>query len=183
MKPSRGIVLCGVIVASTGCPRSDWDVTPPYDPSACDRECLPRGPSGWSETPVYLWTGPLDKRPSCEVLKLSEKDFGFTFAIASNVCPLCTCDPPTGSCELSPSFTAGTTSTCPPGGSTISFDAPDGWDGSCDKYNPLPGGLGIHSWEVAPVKLVLEGCTPHASTTPIDENAIKFTAAVTCGGN
>lgn len=55
-------------------------------------------------------------------------------------CASCECEEATGKCAGVPDSISVGTSTCGPGGISVPFDAPGGWDGSCTNANAIPAG-------------------------------------------
>ncbi|HRI71535.1 MAG TPA: hypothetical protein PK156_45185 [Polyangium sp.] len=55
-------------------------------------------------------------------------------------CASCECEGATGKCAGVPDSISVGTSTCGPGGTSVPFDGPGGWDGSCTNENAIPAG-------------------------------------------
>ena len=164
--------VCLPACQNTGLPRTDGGT------AACDGTCFPLPSSGWSE-PKLLWLGrPGEKAPECPA-EMPIVEAGY------NADPIfldqCTCDciPMVGSCFLPSSFTANT-SICHQGGTSISFDAPVDWDGSCTTNNQIPASAGVKSLTIAPLTMMAGSCQPDFSKEPKKVPVMWQTSASLC---
>jgi hypothetical protein len=140
----------------------------------CDGECLARGDLPmWG--PLLLWVGPADQKPACPHGTTPIAGQKYTnLNVPPLDCPTCSCDPPTGTCELPTTMTAnssgypGTT----PGAAHTDFSPPANWDGSCTAANAIAAGAMcngapcVKSLTVAPLTLTESDCTPRVSAPP-----------------
>lgn len=117
-----------------------------------------------------LWFGPPDQVPECPLGPSTISYEGHGDLVAPEVCEVCTCAPPTGSCALPSKLTASTAACNIPGGSSTSFDAPAPWNGSCDSSTQVPSGA-AHSLTIDPIKLTETGC---ASGPPIPAKIVPL---------
>lgn len=109
--------------------------------------------------PTLLWLGPENQAPECPYGPITTDYEGHADLVAPNACEACTCEPPTGSCELPSTLTVSTTACNIPGGSTTSFDAPAPWDGHCDgTVQTAPGAA--HSLTIGALAMIENGCAP-----------------------
>jgi hypothetical protein len=91
----------------------------------------------------------------------------------------CSCEPPTGSCELSPVLKAYSSPGCT--GVETDWSAPDPWDGVCvDTDPPL---LGARSVEINPLTMTESGCVPTKHDVPLAGPPTWGTFARACLGN
>jgi hypothetical protein len=138
----------------------------------CDGECLARADLPmWG--PLLAWIGPVDQQPVCP--------YGTTPVAGEhhadlNVppldCPTCSCDPPTGTCDLPATMTASSGKCYAPNAIHSDTNPPANWDGSCTAANPIAagaacnGGPCVNSLTVAPLTLTESGCAPRAINPP-----------------
>ncbi len=113
-------------------------------------------PIQWA-SPTLLWFGPEEQAPECPLGPVTTTYEGHADLVAPSVCEACTCEPPTGACELPSVLTASTTPCSMPGGSTTSFNAPDTWSGACDSTTQTQAGA-AHSLTIAPLTLKENPC-------------------------
>ncbi|MEO5731448.1 MAG: hypothetical protein ABI134_02245 [Byssovorax sp.] len=159
---SRGV--CLLLVTLTGCGISDLDVYRCLEPDkghkdangepdpchrnddlaageACTGVCLPAPPTEWVG-PALVWMGDEAAAPLCPEFASRE---GVTARRPPAVQPCattCTCERPSGSCELPATVTA-SAAICPGNGSGVaqtSFDPPASWSGACTAENAIPAG-------------------------------------------
>jgi hypothetical protein len=161
---------------------------PPPPPDAgetCSGECVPLAPAGWSEA-MLLWSGPVFAVPECPDRAPSPAYAGFADLVSSG-CGECSCEAPSGSCELPTSFTA-SADTCAddgPGSAHTFFSAPDPWDGSCTDQGAIPAGQlcngvpCVRSLTIDPLVVNESACTPSQTMVPKSE---WQTAAKACKG-
>jgi hypothetical protein len=134
----------------------------------CDGVCVAHIPLDWNP-PALVWMGAKADAPPCYTVASApyEEYVGYGDPDAP-LCGACTCDAPTGSCELPATLTAAA-STCATDGSGVahtSFDAPASWDGTCTAANAIPaamlcsGAPCVQSITTAPPTLKQSGCLP-----------------------
>jgi hypothetical protein len=123
---------------------------------------------GW-DSPSWVWIGPEDQAPECPQGPTSISYEGRTDLVASPVCEVCTCEPPTGSCALPSTLTA-STAVCGTPGATTSFNAPSLWNGSCDGSTQVPGGA-AQSLTIDPLVMTETGC---ASGPPVAAKIVSL---------
>ncbi|WP_437671085.1 hypothetical protein [Sorangium sp. So ce131] len=145
----------------------------PVLPEACQGQCVPQAPLGWSE-PALLWIGPPDRAPGCPAAAPTLGYEGHAdFTAAPHPCPACLCDPPDASCELPAAWSAYAGFPCDvPGAPETSFAAPDGWDGACTSADAIAAGqmcdsaACVQSLQI-PAPSVLPGsCAPRIADGP-----------------
>jgi hypothetical protein len=130
----------------------------------CDGTCAPVPSKHWT-APSLHWRGlPGDERPVCPEEMGDFVEDRYTDPIFPNQCT-CDCVPPAGSCSLPSSFSA-STAICSQGGTSISFEAPVNWDGSCTADNPIPASTGVKSLTIAPLTMTEGSCQPDLSKPP-----------------
>jgi hypothetical protein len=167
---------CGTSHPGPDCPKKE----------TCPGRCELRSPSesDWS-LPVLLWSGPALEAPACptEVAGVVMYE-GHADPSDHAECPTCSCEPPTGVCEL-PSYLTGSTETCleGAGGTHFDFSPPDPWDGACNSDTQIHEGQGLQSIIFGPPRLTESGCTPITSLPPKSGNAPWKTFARACGGH
>jgi hypothetical protein len=161
---------------------------PPPPPDAgetCSGECVPLAPAGWSDA-MLLWSGPVFAVPECPDRAPSPAYQGWTDLVSTG-CDECSCEAPSGACELPTTFVASSES-CPgdgPGAVHTFFSAPDPWDGSCTAQGAIPAGQlcngvpCVRSLTIDPLVIVESACAPSQRTVP---KSSWQTAAVACRG-
>ena len=158
---------------------------PPDAGETCSGECVPLAPAGWSDA-MLLWSGPVFAVPKCPDRAPSPYYQGWT-DLVSGGCGECSCEAPTGSCELPTVFVA-SSETCPgdgPGAAHTFFTAPDPWDGSCTDQGAIPAGQlcngvpCVRSLTIDPLVVTESACTPSDITVP---KSSWQTAALACRG-
>ena len=164
------LLLCGCTYGSLGPSSCETPGVEPPCPTKepCAGQCVPRPPLGWSH-PVLLWSGRLLEAPECSAAWAGVMQYeGYADPIGPPKCPVCSCEPPTGECEL-PSFLFASTQTCAgdgPGPFFYDFSGLDPDPMSCNTDNPVPAGLGVNSLTVGPLSMTESGCQPVATLPP-----------------
>lgn len=129
-------------------------------------ECVKRT---WHwEGPIWLWFGPVAEAPACPpgpTGPVAPAWEGNRDLVYEPRCETCTCEPSTGSCILPSALTASTVACNQSGGTSISFDAPMSWDGTCDSTNSIPAGA-VSSLTIPPLTVMDEGCAPSLLHVP-----------------
>ena len=179
------LLLCGCTYGSLGptsCEVSGGDPSCPRK-ETCPGQCVPLPPLRWS-LPVLLWSGPVLEAPECPAAWAGAIQYeGHADPIGPPKCPVCSCAPPTGECEL-PSFLVASTQTCAgdgPGPFFFDFSGLDPDPMSCNTDNPVAAGLGVNSLTVGPVLMTESGCKPVATFPPKSGVATWKTFARACG--
>jgi hypothetical protein len=161
------LLLCGCTYGSLGpssCETSAPDSLCPIK-ETCPGQCVPSPPPEWS-LPVLLWSGPELEAPACPAGILQYE--GHADPIDPPKCPVCSCEPPTGECEL-PTYLIASTQTCAgdgPGPILYDFSGFDLDPTICNTDNPVPAILGTRSLTVGPVGMTETGCKPVATLPP-----------------
>lgn len=134
---------------------------------ACSGQCVPLPPLGWS-LPLLLWVGPELEAPECPVDLAGVMQYeGHADPVNPAKCPVCSCELPTGECEL-PSFLVVSTPHCTFGPGTILYDF-SGLDTdptSCNTESPVPPGTGTRSLTIGPLTKTERECKPVATVPP-----------------
>ena len=158
---------------------------PPGAGETCSGECVPLAPAGWSDA-MLLWSGPVFATPQCPDRAPSPAYQGWADLVSTG-CGECSCEAPTGVCELPTVFVASTTM-CPgdgPGADHTFFAAPDPWDGSCTDQGAIPAGQlcngvpCVRSLTIDPLVVMESACTPSQTVVPASS---WQTAALACRG-
>jgi hypothetical protein len=141
------------------CPRAnDADAGSDASEGCAVGECI-KTPSAW-HGPLWAWIssseGSLDSEGAPDCPPGTSDREGYTDLVHPDKCEPCTCEPSRGSCELSSKLTVGT-GICAAGTPTIPFDAPPGWDGTCDATTQVPAGI-AKSLTIAPLTVAQESC-------------------------
>jgi hypothetical protein len=117
---------------------------PSAAPARCEHQCVPV-PLGdtaglWREVPGVVWVGPRSEMPDCPPGADAEKLTLYADLIAPPlVCDLCDCEPSEGECTKLPPQIQIRAGTCAMvGASTLPFEGPPDWDGSCTDVNAVP---------------------------------------------
>ncbi len=147
----------------------------------CGEPCTPV-PDGWSPMQA-LWVGPVEKAPS-----YTPPEFGGQFVLpvftgradldaAPAECDVCSCAESSGKCTDLPSSIEVRAAICGAPGTSLSFDGPANWTGTCTNANSIPAGakcpagsstLCAQSVAVAPLGApVDESCTPFTEKLPV----------------
>lgn len=135
----------------------------------CNGVCLPAPPVGWFG-PDLLWVGLEANAPACSdiVGGFGEVYTGHGYPDGTTLCGACTCDLPSGSCELPATLTAAAASCAgdTPSVAHLSFDSPANWSGTCAADNAIPAGKlcggvpCVQSVTIAPLTMNQSGCLP-----------------------
>jgi len=161
---------------------------PPVD-DACQGECVPLFPFGW-EGPALLWTGPMADQPlECPPHAPIAGFLGYSGLEPSpSACPVCTCEPSTGSCALPTDLTARSAICAGTSALDTSFDAPANWDGSCTAVNAVPQGAMcgnepcVQSLNIEAMTMTESGCTPKTQPVPNAAPGTWKTVGLACRG-
>jgi hypothetical protein len=147
----------------------------------CPGQCVPVPPFGGWELPALLWFGPALEVPDCPADRAQEVGYeGFADPIDPPVCSQCTCEPPTGECELSSVLTASTDTMCPDDPAAMHTDFSGlGPPGECH-VDSLAAGHGLVT--VEPLKLMETACKPSDPPPPNDGAVPWRTFARACRG-
>ena len=148
----------------------------------CSGPCVPLPPLGWSR-PVLLWSGPQFEAPECPTDRAGGVQFeGFADPSDAPECPMCSCEPPTATCELPSILTVGTQKCGVEDPPQLLYDysglVPDST--ICVTDNPFPAGM-IHSYSTGPTAMFENGCKPVATMPPKGGAAAWKTFARACG--
>lgn len=159
---------------ASSCPEEEREET-------CPGRCVPYPPMDWSR-PVLLWSGPDLQAPACPA-DLAEKVVyeGHADPVDAPACPTCSCEPPTGECDL-PSVITVSTETCPDGAGGILYDfsPPDLWDGTCTSNTFVPKALNAKSMTYGVVIKRESECKPITTMAPLIGAATWKTLARAC---
>ena len=170
--PWSATVLLALLGLSTCKQASDFEVCENGcvdcdEPCACpDGECAQVSPVGW-DGPVLLWAGPATEAQLCPPQSINVVYEGHADLHATSRCPRCECGLP--ACEPPAGLVASTVNACPnDGGVRISYDAPDGWDGSCVSPGIILAGeftsAAISSTTVRPCEIIARPPVPAQGT-------------------
>lgn len=129
-------------------------------------------PDSWPV--LWMWVGPKDEAPPC-VDGQPPKWEGWIPEETADRCDGCACGP--AACVL-PSKVTMSAFGCPGGGSSVSVDAGEGWDGTCSAFSSpvAPDELASALYEPP----VLSPCTPSGTPEP-PPIAARFVRV--CAGN
>ena len=150
----------------------------PAPEETCSGQCVSLPPLGWS-LPALLWYGPEHMAPECPADRAGVVGYQGYADLKAPACFGCSCEAPTGSCELSPVLTAYADPGCT-GGET-DWSAPDPWDGVCVDTNPPL--LGARSVKIDPLTMTESECVPKTHDTPLAGEPTWGTFARACLGN
>ena len=150
----------------------------PEPEETCSGQCVSLPPLGWS-LPALLWYGPEFMAPECPVDRARVVGYQGHADLMPPACFGCSCEAPTGSCELSPVLTAYANTGCT--GVETDWSAPDPWDGDCAETNPPL--LGARSVKVDPLTMTESGCVPKKHDIPLAGAPTWGTFARACLGN
>jgi len=138
---------------------------------------LPRAGGFWID-PLLLAFGPELGVPPCpDFASMVVFEGHADLTAPAAVCGACSCEPPTGACELPPTVTASAASCAQDDTTTphTPFDPAPGWTGACDFSGAIPagklcdGGVDcVQSVTIAPLTVKESGCAP--VTQPVPEN-------------
>jgi hypothetical protein len=96
-------------------------------------------------------------------------------------CPACTCEPPTGECELPAAITAYPEPACA-GATNYDFSPPDSWDGMCNGDITISAAQAPKSVRIERLTLTESACKPPEPPPPLGEAASWKTFARACRG-
>jgi hypothetical protein len=146
----------------------------------CGEPCAPV-PDGWSSMQA-VWIGPVEKAPSYTPPELGGQFVLPVFTGRADLdaapaeCDVCSCAESTGKCTDLPSSIDVHAAMCGQPGTSLSFDGPANWTGSCTNVNAIVGGqtcpagsstLCAQSVAVAPLGApVDESCMPFIEPLP-----------------
>lgn len=156
----RTILPAVLALLLAGCPKSDPCADNPascVDGPLCPGRCTSpvpgtTSPFEWGANDL-LWVGAIDTTPPVCPPGTHRAEDGYLDTPAEVVtCGTCSCDPSEGLCEAGQSLAAHTNA-CPGSGAGTSFDAYQGWDGTCTATTAIPGG-------------VCAQCSPSLTTSP-----------------
>ena len=189
-KPSAWLFLASLFLCR--CDTDSFDLsacgTSPGPPcptkETCPGPCVPLPLLGWS-LPVLLWSGPQVEAPACPADPAGGLRFeGYADPNEPPECPSCSCEPPTGECELPSVLNVGTQKCGDEDPPPITYDysglVPD--PTICVTANPFPAGL-IHSYAVGPTTMTESACQPVTSLPPKSGEASWKTFARACSLN
>jgi hypothetical protein len=157
---------------------------------SCAGECVPLKPKDFS-FPLLLWVGLEQEAPPCPAAAPVKLYTGHTELVVPEwKCPSCACGPSSGSCLFSSTFTAHV-ALCNVEGAATSFDAPPGWNGSCNADNAVPAGQEcpagsgipcVQSVTMGALEKAEEFCTPEESAPVPKPVATWNSFALACEG-
>ena len=166
--------LFALLVAFSACGTSTPTTTPDAGQGSCTGVCLPPAPPGWYAISL-LWIGAPNATPAACPGVLPAAHPGFADAPPTVSCPPCSCSPSQGGCDL-PDQLFANASACPGGAGSQSFNAPLGWDGTCDAMGAISSAASL---TVMPASRPDSACSP-VTTGPVSIHGT--TAAQTCDG-
>lgn len=137
MKPARATF--GVLLCLLGCGRDHLGTPTPgaigTETPSCEGVCTHVAPIGWAGPTLV---GKASTRPLCPSVAPSRGFEGFADLDAGELtCPTCACGPAT--CAL-PTTAHASAEPCPGGADATSFDAAEGWEGSCSTDHAIAPG-------------------------------------------
>ena len=143
----------------------------------CPGQCVPIPPAGWDSLPMLVWMG-TELAPDCPARAGAPAFDGFMDLVEPD-CPQCTCEPPTGECELPEILTANEEPFCA-SGITKDF-LPNPWvvDEAC---NPTMNPVQAMSVTIGPLTMTETGCKPPGPPPPRDGAASWKTIVRACRG-
>jgi hypothetical protein len=152
----------------------------------CPGQCVTIPPLGGWELGVLLWVGPALEAPACPADRapvVGYEGFADPEAGAPPECSACSCDPPSGECELPSVLTASTDTGCPDDDALATHTDFSGLDrpGLCNNDNPIAAVQGLVV--VEPLTLIETGCRPSAPPPPNEGTLPWKTFARACRGN
>lgn len=161
---------CGTAHPGPDCPQQE----------TCAGQCVPIPPYGW-ELPGLLWFGPKLEAPECPVERAPVMGYeGHADPIDPPECPECTCEPPTGECELPLNITAYAEPAC--AGANHDFSPPESWDGTCNGDITISAAQNPSSVRIERLTLTESGCKPPEPLPPRSDAASWKTFARACRG-
>ena len=150
---------------------------PPPEPT-CSGQCVPLPPFGWS-VPALLWSGPELMAPECPADRAKVVAYEGHADLNPLECFGCSCEAPTGSCELPSVMTAYSDQGCSI--APTDFSAPDPWGGECVTIQPALQGKS--SLLVEPLTMTESGCEPVQHDIPLGRPPTWGTFGRACLGN
>jgi hypothetical protein len=141
--------------------------------SACtDGTCIVP-PSAWA--PAILASGRAIDELACPELAPVVAFEGWPEPTSAPECPACACDAPIGSCSISTTWTISSVA-CPNSdiGVKTTFDAPVGWDGTCNEEGAIVQGKQcggapcVASIAIDPPIIEESPCKPSGGLMPLD---------------
>lgn len=150
----------------------------PEPEETCSGQCVSLPPLGWS-LPALLWYGPEFMAPECPADRAGVVGYQGHADLKPPTCFGCSCEAPTGACELSPVLKAYSAPGCT--GVETDWSAPDPWDGDCVETNPPL--LGARSVKIDPLIMTESGCVPKKHDVPLAGVPTWGTFARACLGN
>src|SRR5512132_2787883 len=154
---------------------------------ACPGQCAPLAPAAWLG-PILLWIGKAGDAPECPPSAPIKGFPMFDELNAPNLCDICQCEAPSGTCALPTTFTAWA-STCPVDGSSLPqtpFDAPAGCSGACTDASAIAAkqkcnnGDCVQALTIAPVTLTEPPCAVTVVPVPAKLPYTWGTVAQSC---
>lgn len=128
--------------------------------------CAPPAPQGWRQVSFAMTWPTLP--PACPD-EAPIMAFEGTPAPPEFACPMCSCDPPGGKCNLPTKWSIKSVGCDDPSvGVQTNFDPPTTWDGTCSDANAIAldkqcGAVPcVRSITIAPPVIEEQPCTPHA---------------------
>lgn len=144
----------------------------------CPGQCVPFPPAGWDTLPMLVWMG-TGLAPDCPADRAGSVVFdGFMGLPDPPECPPCTCDPPTGECEIPEILTANEAPFC---GVGVTEDLlPAVWaGGQCIEFTPPIDAMSV---TIGPLTMTETGCKPSGPPPPRDGAAPGKTTVRACRG-
>lgn len=138
---------------------------------SCDHDCVPP-PEGWS-SPVLFGAGAFTEVPACpDEAPLMGIELYSGLEAAPILCPVCQCAGSETGCSLPEAWMVSAADCAGAAGATsLSFDAPPGWDGGCWP-DEIAGGAQcggvpcVQSITVSPPEVTASLCAPQAIGRP-----------------
>jgi hypothetical protein len=182
---SAALLACGCemgVIGSSPCEASTNSSSSCLEMETCLGRCVPLPLLGWS-LPVLLWSGPELEAPDCPADQAGVVQYeGYAEPGEAPECHSCSCEPPTGECEL-PSFLFASSQPCgitDPAPVFYDFSGLDADPMSCNTDNPIPAGL-LKSVTFGPLTMIESGCKPVTMLLPRDGAGPSKTFARACG--
>jgi len=181
-------------IALAGCTNDFYahvveEIPPDAGGPECSGQCVPNAPLGWSE-PVLVWSGDIQEGPGCPAHAPTIGYEGYAgFGATPLACPKCECEPPEGTTCVLPESWRASSALCYQPGTTVVFDAPPGWDGSCTTENAIAAGAVcngspcVRSLTIDPPVVSGGACAPKVDDAPPAKNDPFTTFARACIGN
>jgi hypothetical protein len=167
----RTIVLLVAAVVLAGCGSDTCATGSAACSDACTGQCAAAAPSEWFN--YLVWFGPADSTPPKCPSEVPRGDLGWADTAPTVQCAPCNCGPSSGSCVLPQQMNASTGATC--GGTSLPFDAPEDWSGSCTSMDALDSASSI---DAPPPYLPQLGTCTGSSANPVSTSGA--TRALVC---